>query len=190
MRGFKLWLGGVALAGLTLGAVPADASVKVIGRGEGRLCYEYAKTGHSSEPGIESCTRALTEQALTPEDRAATFVNRGILHMYAKDFARALTDYEEAITLKPSLADAYVNKGVALVNLGRDAEAVTAIGQALELNTVRPEIAYYTRGIANEMLGNMREAYNDYRQAVALKPEWKEPQAQLRRFAVVPKNRG
>jgi tetratricopeptide (TPR) repeat protein len=190
MRGFKLWLGGVALAGVTLGPVTADASVKVIGRGDARLCYDYAKTGHASDRGVESCTRALDEQALTPGDRAATYVNRGILHMYAKDFARALTNYEEALKLKPGLADAYVNKGIALVNLGRDEEAVAAISQGLSLNTLRPEIAYYTRGVAYEMLGNMRAAYNDYRQAAALKPDWKEPQVQLQRFAVVPKGRG
>jgi Flp pilus assembly protein TadD len=92
--------------------------------------------------------------------------------------------------VRPGLADAYINKGIALVNLGRDEEAVAAISQGLELNTVRPEVAYYTRGVANEMLGNMRAAYNDYRQAAALKPEWQEPRTQLQRFAVVPKNQG
>lgn len=67
---------------------------------------------------------------------------------------------------------------------------MAAASQALELKTERPEIAYYTRGVAHEMLGNMRAAYSDYRQAAALKPGWQELLTQLQRFSVVPKARG
>ncbi len=190
MRTLKLMLGAVALVSVSLVSVPAEGAVKVIGRGFASLCYDYAKAGHASSEGVEVCNRALTEPLMTEGDRAATFVNRGILQMYAKDFTQALASYDEALKLKPDMAEAYVNKGVALVNLSRDEEAVAAISQGLKLNTVQPEIAYYSRGVANEMLGNMRAAYNDYRQAATLKPEWQEPQAQLRRFAVVPKGRG
>ncbi len=189
MRRFVLLLGGVVLAGAALVPVSADAAVRVIGSGDGRLCFEYAKAGHASQEGIETCDRALAESQ-SDEDRAATFVNRGILHMYAKELERALASYEEAIKVSPELAEAYVNKGIALVNLGRDSDAVAAIGRALELNTARPELAYYTRAVAHEMLGNVRAAYNDYRQAAALMPEWQEPQKQLQRFSVVPKGQG
>jgi tetratricopeptide (TPR) repeat protein len=186
----KLLLGAFALVSVTLVSVPAEAAVKVIGRGFGSLCYDYAKAGHASDEGLEACNRALTEESLSPADHAATLVNRGILQMYAKDFKRALASYEEALKLEPEMAEAYVNKGVALVNLQRDREAVAAFNQGLKLNTVRPEIAYYSRGVAHEMLGNMRAAYEDYRQAAALKPEWQDPQTQLRRFSVIPKGRG
>ncbi len=190
MKKLKLLLGAAALASVTFVPVSAQAAVKVIGRGLGTICYEYARAGHASSQGVDSCNSALMEQSMSPEDRAATFVNRGILQMYAKDFTRALASYDEALKLQEDLAEAYVNKGVALVNLGKDAEAVAAFGEGLKHNTVRPEIAYYSRGVAHEMLGNMRAAYEDYRQAAALKPEWQEPQAQLRRFSVVPKARG
>jgi tetratricopeptide (TPR) repeat protein len=186
----KLLLVGVALAGVTLVSAPAEASVKVIGGGLGRQCYEYARAGHASDSGIEVCNQALAERSLSEEDRAATLVNRGILQMYAKQNQLALESYESALRLNPNLAEAYVNKGVVLVNLGRDSEAVAAASQALELKTERPEIAYYTRGVAHEMLGNMRAAYRDYRQASELKPEWQEPQTQLQRFSVLPKARG
>jgi tetratricopeptide (TPR) repeat protein len=190
MRQHPLLLGAVALVSVTLVSVPAEAAVKVIGQGFGSICYDYAKAGHASGEGVETCNRALTEESQTPEDRAATFVNRGILQMYAKDFKRALASYEDALKLDPNMAEAYVNKGVALVNLERDKEAVAAISQGLKLDTAQPEIAYYSRGVAYEMLGDMRAAYEDYRQAAALKPEWKDPQTQLRRFAVMPKARG
>jgi tetratricopeptide (TPR) repeat protein len=190
MRSFKLLLGGAVLASVTLGSSPAEAAAKVIGRGLGRICYEYARAGHSSDRGVEECNNALGEQSLSPSDRAATLVNRGILHMHAKEHELALASYEQAIKLDPSLAEAYINKGVVLVNLGRDAEAVAAISQGLQLNATQPEIAYYTRGVANEMLGNVRAAYSDYRQAATLNPQWQEPQTQLQRFSVLPKGQG
>ncbi|SEU38214.1 tetratricopeptide repeat protein [Stigmatella erecta] len=190
MRMFKLLLGGAALVGAALGPGPAEAAAKVIGPGFGRICYEYARAGHASDAGLSACNQALSEQNLAPSDRAATLVNRGILHMYAKAHALALASYEQAQRVDPEQAEAYVNQGIALVNLGRDAEAVAAVNRALELNTARPELAYYTRGIAHEMLGNDRAAFNDYRQAAALKPEWQEPHTQLRRFSVLPKGQG
>jgi tetratricopeptide (TPR) repeat protein len=189
MHGLKQWVSGVALAGVVLASAPSEAAVRVIGSGLGRLCYEHARAGHASETGIETCSRALAEEALTESEHAATLVNRGILHMYARKFELALADYEEALKVSPGLAEAYLNKGIALVNIGRDTEAVAALNRGLELNTARPELAYYTRGVANEMLGNVRAAYSDYRQAAALEPEWQEPQKQLQRFSVVPKPR-
>ncbi len=110
--------------------------------------------------------------------------------MRAANADRAIADFDDALRINDQLAEAYVNKGIALVNLGRDAEAVAAISRALELNIGQPEIAYYTRGVANEMLGNTRAAYYDYRQAATLKPEWQEPRTQLQRFSVIPKSRG
>jgi tetratricopeptide (TPR) repeat protein len=184
MRRFTLLLGGVTLVSATLVPVSAEAATKVIGSGFGRLCFEYAQAGHASDTGVEACNQALTEQGLTESDRAATFVNRGILLMYARKHELALASYESALKVNPDLAEAYVNKGVALVNLGRDSEAVAAISRGLELNASQPELAYYSRGVAYEMLGNLRAAYNDYRQAAALKPEWREPQQQLQRFSV------
>lgn len=190
MQRFAVLLGGVVLAGSALIPVSAEAAARVLGSGYGRICYEAARAGQASEQGLETCNKALAEQELEPADRAATLVNRGILYMYAKRHAQALASYEEALKVDPDLAEAYVNKGIALVNLGRDAEAVAASSRALELSPSRPELAYYTRGVAHEMLGNARAAYNDYRQAAQLSPEWKEPQTQLQRFSVQPKGRG
>jgi len=188
MRSSKLVLAGVALSGALLAVAPTQAAVSVIGTGFARLCYEYADGDRASDQGLQNCDRALTEEALTVRDRSATHVNRGILYMHAKDLPRALADYEKALTLKPNLAEAYVNKGIALVHLGgRDSEAVEAITKGISLNTARPEIAYYTRGVANELLGNTRAAYEDYQQAATLKPDWNEPKAQLSRFTVIKK---
>ena len=39
--------------------------------------------------------------------------------------------------------------------------------------------------MANEALGNVREAYQDYRAASELAPGWAAPRADLQRFRVV-----
>ncbi len=191
MRTTALMLAGVAALGAMVAPRSADAAVTVIGSGFARLCYEAAEAGFVSDQGMDDCNRALAEEALTVRDRAATYVNRGILSMRAKSLPKALADYEAALKIKPDLAEAHVNRGIALVHVGgRDQEAVAALSRGLSLNTSHPEIAYYTRGIANEMLGNTRAAYNDYRQAAALKPDWAEPKTQLQRFTVVSKSNG
>jgi Flp pilus assembly protein TadD len=46
------------------------------------------------------------------------------------------------------------------------------------------EKAYYNHAVANEELGNVREAYFDYRKPAELKPEWEEPRVKLTRFTV------
>ena len=184
----RLLLAGAVVLGATLASTTARAAVTVIGSGLARSCYEAAESGRASDEGFKTCDRALSEQALNVRDRAATFVNRGILSMRQRKIPAAIADYEQAMRMKSDLAEAYVNKGIALVHAGgRDSEAVTLISRGLDLNPVRPEIAYYTRGIANEALGRTRAAYDDYRQAAALKPDWTEPKKQLERFSVVSK---
>jgi tetratricopeptide (TPR) repeat protein len=179
---------GLLCAGMLLTAGPASAAVTVVGTGFARQCFEYAEANRSSDRGVENCDRALSEEALSVRDRAATHVNRGILHMKGKSLDDALADYQKAVAIKPDLAEAYVNQGIALVHLGgRDADAIAAISKGLSLNTARPEVAYYTRGVAHELLGNNRQAYEDYSQAAAIKPEWSEPKMQLQRFSVVRK---
>ena len=188
MRGSTIRLVGVALVGAALVPATAESAVTVIGNSFARSCYEHAESGRNIETGLADCDRALTDQPMTVRDRAATFVNRGILKMRNRNLASAISDYDAALRMKPNLAEAHVNKGIAFVYIGgRDADAVNAISRGIELNTSQPEVAYYTRGVAHELMGNNRAAYNDYRQAATLKPDWAEPQAQLKRFAVVNK---
>ena len=167
-------------------AMPASAAMTVVGSGYAHSCYVSAESRRASAADINFCTTALTEDALSNRDRAATYVNRGILMMRKKDYDRALADYEAAIQARPEMAEAWVNKGIALVyKTGRDEEAISALTRGIELNTSRPEIAYYSRGLAHELTGNAKNAYYDYKQASELRPDWEEPARQLQRFQVI-----
>ncbi|HPU16071.1 MAG TPA: hypothetical protein PK808_08290 [Polymorphobacter sp.] len=178
----------LAVAALLLAAAPGFAASTVIGNGNARGCYEAAEFNQSVKVGLAVCNSAINEDAMSADQRASTYVNRGIVYMHARNLTAALADYDAALKINNQLAEAHVNKGIALLHLGgRDKDAVASLTAGLNLNPNRPEIAYYTRGIAYELIGMTREAYEDYKSAVSLKPDWAEASAQLQRFSVVRK---
>jgi tetratricopeptide (TPR) repeat protein len=158
----------------------------VRGVGYARGCYEAVERARPPGDALRLCDSALMHRDMPDSDRAATYVNRGIAHMQARDATAALADYEAAIRTSPDVAEAYLNKGIALLNIGnRDEEAVVALTQALALNPIRPAIAFYSRAVANEQLGRTRAAYEDYGRAAELAPGWADPVEQLQRFRVI-----
>lgn len=149
-------------------------------------CFEAADGRIEAGVGLKLCNFALADRALAPSLHAATLVNRGALFLQNEDFAAALADFDAAIAAKPGDAEAYVNKGIALLHVGgRDAEAVAVLTEALDREPKRPELVYYHRAAAYEGLGRLRDAYDDYAEAAQLAPGWAEPANQLQRFKVV-----
>ena len=166
---------------------PAMAGVTVLGSSSARLCFLAADSPMMPRnQDIRRCDAALDEAAVTPRDVIATYVNRGILRLRRGDTEGAMSDFDEALRRDPGEAEAYLNRGSALLRRERTDEAVTMYSQALQHNTRRPALAHYGRAMAYELLGNVRAAYNDYRRASELDPEWSAPREDLLRFRVVP----
>lgn len=176
---------GLAAFGWT--ALPASAAITVMGKGLAESCFHAAEFGTDADDGVDTCTRALHDQPLSVTDRASTHVNRGILRARANDPEGALRDYDTGLRLKPDLAEAYVDRGAALLLLKRYKQAIADIDKGLSMDVKRPHIAYYDRAIANEALGDVRAAYEDYKKAVELAPDFALAIQQLRRFKVVRK---
>jgi tetratricopeptide (TPR) repeat protein len=167
-------------------AVPASASVFVIGNSDARLCYEAADSPMLPVPrDMRRCDEALLHGSLTNHEIVATHVNRGILRLRRGHTDDAVTDFDRAIALDPNQPEAYLNKGAALIRRQNPQEAFNLFTVALERNTTRPAVAHYGRAVANEQLGNVAAAYRDYRAASALDPDWAEPRTELARFRVV-----
>jgi len=174
------------LSAVAILAVPACAGGTIIGIRDAHGCFEAAERARPLRDALRLCDSALLAPDLAPADRAATLVNRGIVNMQARRAAAALADYDAAIALAPGNAEAYVNKGIALLNIaGREGEAIDQLNAGLARGPIRPEIAYFSRAMANETLGRNRDAYEDYGRAARLAPEWSEPAEQLQRFKVV-----
>src|SRR5262249_23516605 len=87
--------------------------------------------------------------------------------------AEALASYDKAITLKPDYAEAYSNRGAALMELARPMEALASYDKAIALKPDYAE-AYSNRGNALKDLQRPTEALASYDKAIALKPDYAE----------------
>lgn len=170
-----------------IAALPAAAAVTVMGTGLAQSCYRAAEFGSNPQEGIAACNLALDSQPLTVQDRASTYVNRGILRTRVDDIAGALNDYDTALRIKPDLGEGYVDRGASFIMLKRYRDALADIDKGLNLGANKPHIAYYDRAIVHEFLGDIRAAYEDYKKAVELQPDFTLAIEQLKRFKVIRK---
>lgn len=163
----------------------AQAAVTVLGTGAAQSCYQAAEFGFGFVTGIDDCNRALENEPLGVKDRAATHINRGILRMRADDYDGALEDYARGLELRPDLAEAFVNRGAALIFLKRYKEAIESLDKGIAMGTRKLHYAYYNRAMANEGLGDVKQAYYDYKKALDIEPGFGLAKKQLERFRVV-----
>jgi tetratricopeptide (TPR) repeat protein len=173
-------------AAALLASAPAFGAVSAIGNSAARSCYLAAETrGAPTMDVLQFCDDALRQEALSHEEVAATLVNRGILKSRLGNLDGAISDYDAALSRDPNEAEAYLNKGFALLNRPETGEqAKPLFDTALAKKTRRPELAYYGRGVAHELTGEVRAAYQDYRQASRIDPKWRQPRVELARFRV------
>ena len=166
-----------------LAAFPAQSAVVSLGNSLARSCFEAAEARIKNPASLDTCDRALAD-TLLPEDRVATLVNRGILHLLANNHDQSRRDFDNALALDPSQPEAWLNKAILGVRQNNTAGAVPMVDRALALKTSKPALAYYVRGIAHEDAGNLPAAYADLVQARTLAPGWRDPVEQLQRFRV------
>ncbi len=107
----------------------------------------------------------------SPSISAETYFLRG----NAKDelglYHAAISDYDEAIRLKPNYAGAYNNRGHAKAALGEYFPAIADYDMTIRL---KPDDvnAYFNRGIAKYALEQYEAAIADYTAGIRLKPDY------------------
>jgi len=104
------------------------------------------------------------------EFQALVWALRGHLEGEAGKHEQAVQAYREAIRLKPDLADAWYNLGIAYRKVGQYQQAVQAYREAIRLRPDDAE-AWNNLGIAYDQLGQLQEAIRAYREAIRLKPD-------------------
>jgi tetratricopeptide (TPR) repeat protein len=87
------------------------------------------------------------------------------------DPKKAIEYLNDAIRIKPDLADAYINRGIAYGGLGQYQKAIEDFNEALSL---KPDyaLAYNNRGNAYNYLGQYQWAIEDYNEALRLEPDY------------------
>jgi tetratricopeptide (TPR) repeat protein len=181
-----MWLvSGAVFLGALL-AAPAQAAVTVIGAGIARDCFvAVEKAVLPAVKALNICDTALETETMTRKNLAATYVNRGILHLRMGHHARAIADFNSSIRGQPDLYEAYVNRGAALFGLDKFEEALADLNLGVRSENLDARVtAYYDRGLVHERLGDVTSAYYDYKSALELQPDFALAAKQLTRFQV------
>src|SRR5215467_10376492 len=110
-----------------------------------RLCS--ASSGVSLEQKLASCTALINAGHETPQNLAASFNNRGFVHLTLKDYDRAIADYDRAIAINPANAVVFYNRGVAYRNKGRYDRAIADYDRAIGIMP-NYAAAFFGRGLA------------------------------------------
>lgn len=177
-------LAPIAFVIATATVSPATAGTVAIGNSTARDCYEAAIARVADRNSFYHCNLALDQEGLDARDRAATLNNRGALYLRNRNYRSAGRDFDAALKHNANNAEAWLNMAIARLQIGGGAEALPWIEKSIALNTVRPALAYYSRSIAYERMGNIRAAYSDLRRAHDLAPQWSEPLEDLKRYQV------
>jgi tetratricopeptide (TPR) repeat protein len=140
--------------------------------------------GMAVRDALESCNRALEHDVLNRKDRAATYINRGILHTTAARYQDALHDFDLALELVDDLGEAHVGRGNLLFMAGRFDLAVEEYEKALAMQLGQMHLALFNLALAQERLGLLEEAREAYTKALELHPGWALPREKLDQLAV------
>src|SRR5438874_1802464 len=92
------------LTGVVL--VSAAMMPGVVARAQQTNAYQLcsATSGTPAEQRLASCTSVIEAGTETPENLARAFYNRGIVYFGKQDNDSAIADFDQAISLDPSIA--------------------------------------------------------------------------------------
>jgi len=169
------------LLGLCL---PADAFVAVLGNDLARDCYLMAKAGLNNEESVATCATALDNAPLDPHDRAGTYVNRGAIEVAMGRESAAMEDYNRGIAIKADLADAYIDRAGAFIYEKKFPEAMADVNHGIELGPTYPFAGYYNRAVAEQLTGDFKAAYLDYKKTLELEPKFKPAADRIKDFVL------
>jgi len=89
--------------------------------------------------------------------------------LYFEDYVLSIQYFNQVIKIKPYLAEPYMYRAMAKVQLGDDKGAEIDATEAIERNPFLPE-AYYIRGFARRRAGNFSDAVRDFSSAYNFSP--------------------
>jgi tetratricopeptide (TPR) repeat protein/serine/threonine protein kinase len=128
-----------------------------------------------STPQSSRATETPKQTAGQPHVAAnvANLFNQARSEADAEQNDKAVTDYTEAIRLKPDYAEAYNGRGQTYFKLKQFDKAISDYGDAIRIKADFAE-AYSNRGFAYTRLGQFEKALADCNEAIRIKPDFAE----------------
>lgn len=172
------------IAAALFSAAPAHARTMIYNVDPSAQCSQAARDITNLKVGMAYCDEALSDDVML--HRGELLINRGIIKFAMDDTQGALADFNAGLVANPQMGDGYINRAALLISLGRYQEARSDVERALQLGTANIPVAYYNRGVIEDETGDYQAAYRDYKQALALKPDYAAAARELLRFKVAP----
>ena len=160
------------------GVLFAQAMMVFGGGQKAQECYMNAEMAARNLPGVgrsllEACDYTLEfSSRLSLEDRAATLANRGIVYAALNDFDAAMVDYNQAISMRPTTPEFFINRGNSYFMMRNYAEALNDYESSLGFGLKQLHFAHYNMGMTYERLGNDVIAQREYQLALEYEPGW------------------
>jgi len=124
--------------------------------------------------GLLNTLRGQFRRAITDFDRAFSLgsgvmqsqilINRGIAHIRDENPEKALSDFNEALTINPRNVNAYNHRGFLHHRQGNFSDAISDFSKAIDLDAENV-LNFYNRGMAFLRLGDKAKACPDFHKA-------------------------
>ena len=131
----------------------------------GVIAFQLGQYGSA----LELINKAIQQDGNNP----LYYISRGLALHGLKRLDEAIVAYDQAIALKPDIAEALVNRGLVLEEQERFEEALEGYDRAIALKSDFA-VAWLNRGNALQRLGRFAEALESYDRAIALMPDLAE----------------
>lgn len=89
--------------------------------------------------------------------------------LYFEDYVLSIQYFNQVVKIKPYLAEPYMNRAIAKIQLGDYQGGDKDCSLAIEINPFLPQ-AYYARGFARRKMGFFNEAIADFTKALEFSP--------------------
>lgn len=135
-------------------------------RGDWNAC-----TVKDPEERFDGCGRLINRNGRGEAGQAAIRVADGVKLAWHGDDRGAIAAFDEAITLRPRYAFAYLNRGLVYQNRGDETRAITEFNLAIR-HAPYEASGYYHRSVVLRQQGKIRQARADEAKALQLDPRY------------------
>jgi tetratricopeptide (TPR) repeat protein len=134
------------------------------------LCSAQSDLRRNELPASAASSMVSARELRIPEKAMRAF-NKGTQFLAARESARSIPEFQNAIKAFPGFYEAYYKLGIAQLDLQRSAEAQAAFGKSIELSDARFAPPYFALGLALCNEKQIAEAETTLRIGLGLDPD-------------------